>query len=251
MLFSILAPTDSAWKTSFEDLPLDQRDIFYSPEFARVFDLTVNNDDEVLCAKLSSQEGIILYPFIKRNLSKVSGLPTYFEYFDICGLYGRGGIISSTKSPKSMELFYSAFSSYCKDNSIICNFDRFHPIIQNEIFAFPNESIRKIGGFVVVDLRPNLDEIIGSFKSSVHKDIRKAERNEVSCFRDENIQNLDEFMTVYKHTMDRNLATKFYYFTENFFRTMDSEMRKKCNYFYAVSEGKVISCELVLHCGKY
>jgi hypothetical protein len=251
MQFSILAPADSEWKACFQDLPLDQRDIFYSPEYANVFDLTVNKEDEVYCAKLSSQDGIILYPFVKRNLSKISSLSIYSEYYDICGLYGRGGVISSAKSRQTLEKFNLYFSNYCKDSSIICNFDRFHPIIRNEIFAFPGEDVRNIGGFIAVDLRPSIEDIRGSFKSSVNKDIRKGERNGISCFREQNIQHLDDFMRVYGHTMDRNSATKFYYFSEFFFKVMNAEMRKHFNYFYAVFEGKIISCELVLHCGKY
>ena len=251
MSFSIAKPSDQSWRVLFENLPSGQQDIFYSPSFAKVCQLTTNEGDEVLGAIFSSNSGMALYPFCKRSLARVSGFHDYIDHFDITSLYGRGGIVSSFANLNDMAPFYAAFSKYCRNAHIICGFDRFHPIIKNEVFSIPGGEVRDIGGFVIVDLTPSLVKIEANLKSSVRKDIRKAERNGIFCFSEGNTNHLKEFLQIYYHTMGRNAADQFYYFKENYFLAMEKEMPGKFRYFYALAGQEIVSCELVLHHGDY
>jgi len=251
MSFSILKPDGPEWGALFESLPLDQQDIFYSPSFARLCKNTLNQEDEVLCATMTSEVGVVLYPFVKRNLARLTGFSSFAGLYDITSLYGRGGIVGSVAALTDTTPFHSAMAVYCRESAIVCGFDRFHPVIANDVCAAPDAKIMEIGGFVVVDMHPEIDAIENAFKQSVHKDLRKAERNGITCFCESNGDHLKEFLDIYYHTMGRNSAAEFYYFSEEYFAALGKEIPGQFHFFYAVAGDDIVSCELVLHHGKY
>ena len=251
MTFSILIPDNPVWADLFEMLPLDQQDIFYSPSFARLCQKTLDQNDEVLCAAMTSDAGVLLYPFVKRNLGKLTGFAEYSGYCDITGLYGRGGIVGSAAALQGTTPFHAAMAAYCRKQAIVCGFDRFHPVIGNDVRAAPDSKIMEIGGFVVVDMRPDMNVIENGFKQSVRKDVRKAERNGITCFAESSSDHLKEFMDIYYHTMGRNSASEFYYISENYFTSVAKKIPGQFHYFYALAGNDIVSCELVLHHGKY
>ena len=251
MAFSILIPDDSAWDTLFERLPPEQRDVFYTPSFARLCQETLNRGDEVLCAAMESGDAIVLYPFAKRDLGRLTPFPEFSGRYDITGLYGRGGLVSAQATPEILAEFHMAMADYCRTNAIMCGFDRFHPVMANESQASPETRVMDIGGFVVVDLRPDLEAIHESFKPSVRKDIRKAERNAVRCFDEADDTHLQDFLDIYYATMARNAASEFYYFNAEYFETLCRTIPGQFHFFYAVAGDRIVSCELVLLHGKY
>ena len=251
MAFSILTPDDPAWVALFDRLPAEQRDVFYTPSFARLCQETLNRDDQVRCAVLASGEAVVLYPFARRDLGRLTPFPEFAGRYDITGLYGRGGLVSANATPEILAEFHAAMRDYCQANAIMCGFDRYHPVIANEAQASPETRVMDIGGFVVVDLRPELEAIQASFKPSVRKDIRKAERNEVRCFDESGDAHLQDFLDIYHATMARNAASEFYYFSAEYFAALCRAIPGQFQFFYAVADDRIVSCELVLLHGKY
>lgn len=251
MSFVILKPDNPEWGVLFEGLPRDQQDVFYSPSFARVCQTTLNKMDEVLCAVMTSDADVVLYPFVKRDLGTLTGFPIFAGFYDITSLYGRGGIVASRTGPTDIAPFHAAMAGYCRENAIVCGFDRFHPVIGNDSCAAPDAKVMEVGGFVVVDMRPEMGAIQDAFKPSVRKDLRKAERNGIACFVESNCNHLKEFLDIYYHTMSRNSAAGFYYFSEEYFVALNREMLGQFHFFYALAGEDIVSCELVLHHGKY
>lgn len=251
MSFIILNSENTEWAVLFEKLPIEQQDVFYSPAFAQLCQATLNKEEEVLCAAMTTDDNVLLYPFVKRDIGKLTGFISFNGTNDVTSLYGRGGIVSSFTSTSQTTLFYSAMSNYCHENNIVCGFDRFHPVIGNDIFSMPDEDVKDIGGYVVVDLRPKIEEIEAGFKYSLKKSLRKAENNGISCFAESNCDHLKEFLEIYNLTMDRNSASDFYYFAEEYFTTLEKKMSGYFHFFYALSGDEIVSCELVLHQGNY
>jgi hypothetical protein len=251
MAFSILTPGDPLWAQLFDRLPAEQRDVFYMPSFARLCQETLNRDHEVLCAALDSDAGVALYPFAKRDLGRLTAFTEFTGRHDITGLYGRGGLVASDASPQLLSQFHAALADYSHANNIVCSFDRYHPVMANDGYAGPDTRVMDIGGFVVVDLRPDPDAIQESFKSSVRKDLRKAERNNIRCFDEADGAHLADFLDIYHGTMARNAASEFYYFTADYFATLIRTIPGQFHFFYAEAGGEIVSCELVLLHGKY
>lgn len=200
---------------------------------------------------MTSGAGVALYPFVKRNLTRLTGFSSAAGLYDITSLYGRGGIVGSSAALMDITPFHTAMAAYCRENAIVCGFDRFHPVIANDVRAAPDAKIMEIGGFVVVDMRPEMDVIENAFRQSVRKDLRKAERNGITCFCESNCDHLKEFLDIYYHSMGRNSAAEFYYFSEEYFAALGKEIPGQFHFFYAVAGNDIVSCELVLHHGKY
>lgn len=251
MAFSILTPEHPEWDALFALLPAGQRDVFYTSAFARLCQHTLNREDEVRCAALRDGDAVVLYPFAKRDLGRITPFPEFAGRYDITGLYGRGGVVAGQATPAMLASFHVALASYCHESGIVCGFDRFHPVMANERNASPATRVMDIGGFVVVDLRPQLEAIQESFKPSVRKDLRKAERNNIQCFAEADGTHLAEFLDIYHGTMARNAADEFYYFSAEYFSALCRTLPGQFHFFYAVAGGQVVSCELVLHHGKY
>lgn len=251
MTFNILTPNDSEWAALFKRLPKAQQDVFYSPSFAQLCQATLNKEDEVLCAAMAANSGVILYPFVKRDLGKLTSMSGFGGFCDITSLYGRGGIAASQADPLPLASFHAEMAEYCRNSNVVCGFDRFHPIMANDAFAQAESQIMDVGGFVVVDMRPDLDIIENTFEYSLRKHLRKAERNSITCFAESNCDHLKDFLDIYFHTMDRNAAGQFYYFSEEYFLSLCQKIPGQFHFFYAMANGNIVSCELVLHHGKY
>lgn len=251
MLFEILSPDAPRWAEVFGLLPTAAQDVFYSPGFAQLCQQTIDASHEVLCAAATDANGsVLLYPYVQRKLADIVDMRITNGMKDVVSLYGRGGITGRADAD-FLAAFHDALGQHMVGNRVLCGFDRLHPVMANERLAVPTCSIRDVGGFVVVDLRPNLDRLESSFKQSVRKDIRKAQRNGVRCFAENNCDHLDDFLDIYYQTMGRNSASEFYYFPKDFFSDLPNRLPGKFHFYYAEHAGKIVSCELVLHCGLY
>jgi hypothetical protein len=249
--FSILEADDPRWDTLFTVLQPSAQDIFYCSGFARVCRTILPPSERPVCAAFSATDGnVLLYPFVMRNVAGLLDLPVSEGLQDTVSLYGRGGAVGRA-SGEALEAFHRSLAQYMSDQRVLCSFDRFHPVMGNHALAPKTCNVLNVGGFVVVDLRQSREALNQSFKSSVRKDLRKAERNGVTCFAEPNCDHLADFLDIYYQTMERNSASGFYYFPEAFFAALPTEAPGQFHFFYAVHEGRIVSCELVLHHGMY
>jgi hypothetical protein len=251
MTFQVLKPDDPQWDTAFDLLALEQQDVFYSSGFARLCQDTLNVSDDVRCAiMIGDQGGVLMYPFVQRDVGALLNAEYADGLNDTVGLYGRGGLIGEAHDD-DVKKFCALLERHFENQNVFCSFDRFHPVIGNHTKALHTAKVMEIGGFVVVDLRPSIDDVEKNFKPSVRKDIRKAQRNEVQCFCEGGDDHLEVFLDIYYQTMDRNSAAEFHYFSEKFFASLKSHIPDQFLFFYAVHQGVIVSCELVLYHGKY
>lgn len=162
-------------------------------------------------------------------------------WFDISTPYGYGGFWIEGDNPMAVE---KAYEEYCKEEGFVSEFVRFHLIndYQN-IFTGEVESNTRN---VVRSLDLSVDEMWMDFKGKVRTNVRKAQKNGLTIFVDEKAEKLEDFLDIYYGTMDRNDATNYYMFTEEFFESIN-KLNDNYVYFHVLYEGKVISTELVLY----
>lgn len=251
MSFEILDAGSPRWAALFDALPRVAQDVFYAPGFASLCQATLNAGQRVQCAAYAAESGaLLLYPFVLRDVDRLAPAAGAEGLADTVSLYGRGGVVGAAEA-QELSVFHAELSRYCARQRVFCSFDRFHPVMGNERFSPAPTQLREVGGFVVVRLRPTMEELEASFKSSVRKDLRKAERNGVRCYAEANCDHLADFLEIYYQTMERNAASDFYYFPEAFFAGLPQHLPGQFHFFYAEHEGKVVSCELVLHHADY
>lgn len=248
----LLKPSDPAWGSLFDRLPLEQQDIFYTPEYADLCARYLHRTAQVWCAVLETASSLILYPFIQRHLrSLVKAAHAAGDYQDLISLYGRGGAVRRGGSAEDFAQFYSALTAYCTEQRIVCGFDRYHPVMRNHLLAPPQAQVREVGGFVVADVQPPIEELEPRFKHAARKNIKKAERAGVDVVVETNLEHLEDFLSIYASTLQRNSARDFYYVDPDFYRELATTLAGRYRFFYARLGRRIVSCELVLRQGLY
>lgn len=103
-------------------------DVYYIPQYGKLCETLDGGEYKLVL--FESSNGRIINPFIKRP---VPWLINNEQYFDIITPYGYGGpiIIEATDRERLKHEYSLAFGEYCKENKIVSEFIRFHPIFEN------------------------------------------------------------------------------------------------------------------------
>lgn len=238
------------WQKYIRMLPEEIRDVYFEPGYYQIYQDAGYGIAE--CVVYSENDRFIIYPFLKRTLNDLAFNHPYSDYSDIEGAYGINGAGTNVKNigdeQKFFENFSSEFTAFCIKNRILAEFTRFNSLYNNHHFFFHTSNI-KINQSVIVNLTcENL--MMDSYEHAVRKNIKKAERNELSWQVIEggriDTEQLDQFMAIYKRTMRRNNATDFFYFEKLYFEKLNYELQDKALYFFIFKEDICVSTELVL-----
>ena len=251
MTFEIFDSTNPKWSEIFLNFDIEEQDVFYSAEYAQASKATIDSHHRVLCASQQTDTSSFLYPFIQRDINQIVPEGIAQGWFDVVSLYGRGGIVGSYKNSSDLLKFHDEFTYYARENQIVCGFDRLHPILENHRIAPKNSKVFNVGNFVVIDLRPTIDDIFATFKHRQRKAIRKAINNNITTFDESDLTHLDHFLEIYHSTLSRQNALDYYYFEKQFYQTLMQLGQDSFKFFYASLDNNIISCELVLYGGKY
>ena len=217
---------------------IDTRDVQYSCNYIKLF-ADYEQGQGLLCI-YEDENGLVYYPFIKKSIDNT-------KYFDITGPYGYGGPLYKVikNQYELIKEFRKEFDKYCNENNIISEFIRFHPLLDNHKYLQEHLEVLEIKKIVYIDLTKSEEEIFSNYKSSNRRAIKKALRETVEVFKDNN--KFQDFKEIYENTMDRNNAMDYYYFNDSFFKKINSTMINNINYYYSQREDKIISTELVLY----
>ncbi|WKA57703.1 GNAT family N-acetyltransferase [Planococcus shenhongbingii] len=218
-------------------------DLYFDENYGRLYEEIENGKCEVF--EFHHSLGTIRHMFIKREIPlKILGK----IYFDIVTPYGYGGpLITECEPGKQEELtakFMEAFQEYCKENDIVSEFIRFHPVIANA-HDFKNcYEVSYIRNTVGTNLKDYDDPVQKEFSKSTRKNIRKALNDGVEFKITVNPPDLGEFINIYHHTMKRNKADTYYYFDEDYFKEILGYFGKNILLVETVYEGQVIGMGL-------
>lgn len=220
-------------------------DFYFDPNYAKVYERI---DGASYTFRFSCSYGNIQNTFILRPIKwKLDG-----EYwYDAVTPYGYGGPIVSecVDVDKLMALYQEAFTAYCLENNIVCEFLRFH--------LFENVDVRKnyygetniMLDNVVVDTTSDYDTVWKNYEHKVRKNVNKAKSSGLEVLIEQSLDHIDDFLRIYYATMDRNQASDYYYFKRSFFEDIAELLPHNYSCFYVLHNGEVVSAELVL-CSK-
>ncbi|MFJ9501230.1 GNAT family N-acetyltransferase [Brevibacillus centrosporus] len=143
----------------------------------------------------------------------VSGIPGT-AYFDIQSPYGYGGPLSTTKDPIFIERAWQSYLNWCESHSILAEFIRFHPILENDRNyrgqIFPDRST------VWIDLKA--DNLFANYQTRSRRKIRRAQEKglyvEWCSFK----EFMQHFPLLYEELMKELGADDFYFFPEDYFK---------------------------------
>ncbi len=219
-------------------------DVFYLNEYATAFmNENKSNGVPILLLYENGEERAINVVF-KRDVAddnKFIGKVEKRKYYDLISPYGYGGFLGNIVDYDALN---STYNSYCIDHGYVCEFVRFE--LFTDYHRYYDGEVESRTHNVVRSLDISLEDMWMDFKQKVRKNVKRANENELEIKIENTGENLSDFLEIYYSTMDRSNAENEYYFSENFYLTLN-EMKDNIMYFHVLHDQKVISTELVIY----
>lgn len=191
-------------------------DIYFEPNYGKLYEKIENGLSTLY--EFKGDYGKIHHLFIKRQIDvEVDGT----IWYDLTTPYGYGGPIilecEEGKEDLLVEEFNKSFGQYCLDNNIVSEFIRFHPLYNNAQDFDTMYNVSYIRNTVGTNLADFEDPFQSEFSKSCRKNVRRALRDGITYRITEKPSNINNFKEIYYSTMDRNDASDFYYFDDEYF----------------------------------
>ena len=186
---------------------------------------------------------------MKKDIEKsifFSGQIPKNTFFDISTPYGYGGfLVEGQTTNNSLKKLDNQYVSFCKTKGIITEFARFHPILDNYKKLILLYDITELGKTITINL-DSPEQIWNELTSKNRNVIRKAYKSGVRIYWGRDIDLLKTFMPLYNATMDKDNAKTYYYFDNNFYKSILNDIKYNFLIFYAVFEEKIIAMSIIL-----
>lgn len=149
-------------------------------------------------------------------LAALKGRVPDSNYFDLQSVYGYGGPIISEAGPEFIKAAWAVYGKYCRENSILAEFVRFHPLMENWA-TYPGQIIddREV---VWIDLAQS--DFFPSYDKRVRTAVRKAQSSDLRV--EWTNLNSTDFPQLYTESMQAMGAAASYYFPAEYFQALGS-----------------------------
>lgn len=247
IMFKVFTTDDSQWDEcvkNFKNLDIYQdRDYYLALERylnVKIVLLYYHKGNSYVCEILQINDISKFEPF--KKFIKPNTL------FDAETPYGYGGPLLENASDEILKEYYDLKNEWATENKIVSEFTRFNPLEQNYKYTNTNQTLLNIKSTIYMDLQSE-EQIIKDMDSKNRNMIRKAIKNNVliKIADDSNLEYvIDKFKHLYKETMDRNKATEFYYFDDQYFDKFFKDMKGKYKLFYAEYNNDIIATSIFI-----
>ena len=221
-------------------------DVYYLSGYAKAFQ--IHGDGEPLLFYYHDGNTRAINVVMKRDIEKdehFSGKLPEGTYFDIVTPYGYGGFLfEGEASEEKLKVFDDEYSGFCKSEGIISEFVRFHPVLKNSNLLEDIYQITELGKTISMNLNSK-EQIWSDLTSKNRNMIRKAQRSGVEIFWGRSIELYRDFVKLYNMTMDKDNATAYYYFGENFYQSILNDLKYDALMFYSVYQDKIIAMSII------
>lgn len=218
-------------------------DIYWLSGYVKAFELHGDGIPLLFYYKSDSVRGINVV--MKRDISDCLNFHNVIprnQFFDLSSPYGYGGWLIEGDDPDKL---FKKYELWCRNNNIICEFVRFHPVIENHLYCESQYEVVPLGNTIAMDLSTR-ENIWTNLISKNRNMIRKAKKNGVKVYNGRNPMLFGEFQKIYNMTMDKDNAESYYYFKNEFYSSILNDLPYNTQIFYAEYEGKIIAAAIML-----
>lgn len=214
-------------------------DVYYLSGYVKPFML--HGDGEPCLLYMEEDTWKAIYVYMKRK--------TFVEgVFDAITPYGYGGVLFDGEyTREDMESFWTSFNMIMKEEGIIDNFVRYHPVLNNASLARDFTSVIDLGKTIAIDLS-SPDDIWNNMTSKKRGKIRKAEKNGIEVHHGQGMDLFREFLPIYNATMEKDDAIDYYFFDMPFYEAIHEGLKDHYEMFYATLDEKIIMMAIMLYC---
>ena len=224
----------------------EKHDAYYLSGYVKGFQ--IHGDGEPLLFFYDNHKGTRgINVVMKRDITKDPRFAKKLEagtYFDLSSPYGYGGwLIEGTDT----DSLFAAYETWCRKNSVVSEFVRYHPVLENHIGLETAYEVVPLGETVTMDIS-SPETIWTNIISKNRNMIRKAQKNGILIYTARCPEIYETFRAIYNGTMDKDHADPYYYFGQEFYTSILNDLPHNAQVFYAVLDGKVIAASIMLMC---
>lgn len=216
-------------------------DVYYLSGYVRAFEIHGDGEPQLLYYEDGGLRAI--YVYMKRKTA-IEGV------YDSITPYGYGGVLfEGDATVENMKAFWAAYVEKMKELNIVDNFVRYHPVLANAVPMKEVSDVIDLGKTVAFHL--DSPEVI--WENIIPKNrnmIRKAEKNGIEIHHAHDMDLFKDFIRIYNATMDKDNAEEYYYFGEEFYKSIHEDLDGNYEMFYATLDGQIIAMSIMLFANK-
>ena len=214
-----------------------QYDVYYLSGYVRAFMIHGDGEPQLLYYETEGLQAIYVYMKRKTNID---------GYYDSVTPYGYGGVLfEGNTSEENLQSFWKAYVQKMKDEGIVDNFVRYHPVLANAVPMKRISTVIDLGKTVAFDLSSE-DVIWTNIISKNRNMIRKAEKNGIEIRHGKGMELFKDFKRIYNATMEKDHAEEYYFFGDAFYESIHRDLYDNYEMFYAVLNGEIIAMSIML-----
>ncbi len=216
-------------------------DIYFDPQYCKLYEEIEHGTCEVF--EYADETGRARNIFMKRP---VPWLVDGKQYYDIVTPYGYGGpiVLEATDKAALIANYWKAWTAYCAEQGIVCEFVRFHPLLRNDVDFQAQYDAKMNRNTLAIDLED--DFFMTQFSSKCRNTTRKAEKMGVTCEIDEDCRTIETFAEIYYKTMAKDNADDYYFFSMEYFKEMCEGLKGQLFIVNAKLEEQTIATSLFM-----
>jgi hypothetical protein len=216
------------------------REVFADPAYVELF---LAEGERAVALYFDGNHGTVLFPLILRPLGTLSWC-NGVGFWDATSAYGYGGPYFLEFDDRISEEFGAQHDGWAETQSLVTTFSRLSLFTDQR--NLPIAEVFRAAPNVVRGLDLDEEELWRDYAHKVRKNVKRAQREGVKVRVDEKGKSLDEFLEIYRATMERRHASKRYMFPRSFFERLVAGLKGQFALFYADLGETPISTELVL-----
>lgn len=220
-------------------------DVYYLSGYVKAFQIHGDGEPLLFYYEQDGLKGINVV--MKRDIANdphfAGQLPAQ-TYFDFATPYGYGGWLIEGSGDRAA--LFAAYEAWCREHSIVSEFVRFHPVLDNAQYSEGGYQVISLGETVAMDLTS--PEVIWANITSKNRNvIRKAQKNGVTIRSGNTPELYETFREIYNETMDKDQADPYYYFAPAFYDSIRNDLPENASIFYAqLEDGTIIAASIML-----
>ena len=228
------------WDAVVRSFP--QYDIYYLSGYVKGFWL--HGDGEPLLIAWEGPEARGINVVFKRAIRQDSRFADKLqeELYDFISPYGYGGWLLDGSGDFSGLM--EEYDHWCRKNRIVSEFVRFHPLLKIHLPVQNTYDVVALGSTVALDLTS--PEVVWENMTSKNRNmVRKAQKNGLQICRANGPEIYEVFREIYELTMEKDQAADYYYFGEEYYRSIREDLARNAQVFYVrTEEGAVAAADI-------
>lgn len=213
-------------------------DVYYLSGYVKAFMIHGDGEPQLLYYEMEGLRAIYVYMKRKTAIARV---------YDSITPYGYGGVLfEGNTSEENLQAFWKAYVDKMKEEGIVDNFVRYHPVLTNAIPMKFVSNVVDLGKTIAFDLA-SPDVIWQNITSKNRNMIRKAENNGIEIRHGKEIELFKDFKRIYNATMEKDHAEEYYFFEDAFYESIYHDLHDNFEMFYAVLNGEIIAMSIMLY----